>query len=95
MPWCPGASPVVSVASADAVVVGNPAEIAGSDSQTGCHGAGVAAVGVEGEAPESVSDQDDGVRDRRQAQPTGPPRQCVEAIRQDIGKAEPVGFGRR
>ncbi len=55
----------------------------------------VSPVRLEGRPSEAVGEQHDGVRDRREAQPTGPPGQCIEAIRQDIGKAEPMGFRRR
>jgi hypothetical protein len=50
---------------------------------------------LESGASEAVGQQHDGVRDRYEAQSPAPPHQCVEAIRQDIGKAEPMGFRRR
>jgi hypothetical protein len=63
--------------------------------EPGCERASVPAMRFEGGAAEAVGDQHDGVGDRCEAQATGPPRKRIEAIRQDIGQAEPMGFHRR
>jgi len=44
---------------------------------------------------EPVGEQDDGVRDRSQAQTSSASQKSVEAIREHVGKAEPVRFRRR
>ena len=93
-PWRPGSSPVVSEASADAVVDGK------TDWMTSERGAreqpaGVAAMSLEREGTEPVDEQHDGVTNDRQRERAPFTLHGQQAIRQHVGEAEPVGFRRR